>query len=311
MSEKLKIVFAGTPAFALPSLEKLTADKKFEIVAVFTRPDRPVGRGQKVVAPPIKVLAEKLGLPVCQKKLTAESLRAVANSELDFLVVVAFGQILPTAVLEIPQFGGINLHASLLPKFRGASPIASAILAGENETGVSFQKMVAELDAGDVFASFPIPLQNENANELSTKLAHLGADEFPEVLKKIARGEISAQPQNVAAATFCTKIQKTDGRVSWSKDSAETLQKKLCAFTPWPGVWTTFGGQTLKLLDFEIARSETAAHAGEVFAVDKKVFVATRDGAITLRKVQLAGRRAVSASDFARGERGFIGGVLK
>ncbi|MFH0776364.1 MAG: methionyl-tRNA formyltransferase, partial [Patescibacteria group bacterium] len=147
---KIQIAFAGTPQFALPSLENLAADSEIEIVKVFTQPDRPVGRGQKIAPPPVKILAEKLQIPVEQNKLTAQNL----PPNLDFLAVVAFGQILPTEILEIPRFGAVNLHASLLPQFRGASPIQSAILANAEKTGVSFQKITTKLDAGDVFAEF-------------------------------------------------------------------------------------------------------------------------------------------------------------
>lgn len=307
MSKKLKIAFAGTPDFALPSLESLFADSEIIIEKVFTQPDRPVGRGQKIAPPPVKILAEKFHLPVEQKKLTAANL----PEDLDFLAVVAFGQILPSEVLALPRFGCVNLHASLLPKFRGASPIQAAILAGECKTGVSFQKISAKLDAGDLFASFTIPLKNENSVELAVKLAALGGEKFPEVLKKIAAGEITATPQDEAEATHCTKIQKTDGQIDWSADATEVLLRKARAFFDWPGVWTIFAKQNLKLVEFTAAQKFPGKKPGEVFTSEKHVFVATIDGSLELRKVQLAGKRVLEVADFVRGNAKFVGSLLE
>jgi len=304
--KKLKIAFAGTPDFAVPSLENLAADPAIEIQKVFTQPDRPVGRGQKIAPPPIKILAEKLNLPVEQKKLTPDNF----PKDLDFLAVVAFGQILPTEVLDLPKFGCVNLHASLLPQFRGASPIQSAILENVEKTGTSFQKISTKLDAGDVFASFEILLKNENSVELSEKLARLGAEKFPAVLKKIASGEISAIPQNSAEATSCSKIQKSDGRIAWQKDSTEILDRKKRAFAGWPGVWTIFENQNLKLVDFLVAEKFEGKKAGEVFEFEKRIFVATIDGAIQLKKIQLAGKKILATEDIVRGNSNFVGAEL-
>lgn len=307
MSKKLRIAFAGTPDFALPSLENLAADSDIEIVHVFTQPDRPVGRGQKIAEPPIKTLAKKFDLPLTQEKLTAKHF----PSDVDFLAVVAFGQILPSDVLELPKFGSVNLHASLLPKLRGASPIQSAILQGFEKTGVSFQKISEKLDAGDVFASFEIALGKENSIELAEKLSQLGGEKFPEVLKKIASGEISAIPQNESEATHCSKIQKADGRVDWEQDSAEVLVRKLRAFKPWPGVWSEFEGKVVKLRELGTWNLERgtgdAKQPGEVFESDGKILVKTMDGAIELRRIQIEGKQEMDVGDFVRGERGFVG----
>lgn len=316
MSEKLKIAFAGTPEFALPSLEALLADPQIEVAAVFTQPDKFAGRGQRFTSPPVKIFAEKNGIPVFQKRIGASKIQKL---NLDFLAVVAFGQILSREVLAVPRFGCLNLHASLLPKFRGASPIQSALLAGESKTGVSFIRISEQLDAGDVFARFEIPIGNKNAVELSAELAALGGAKFPAVLKKIASGELQAIPQNEAKASFCQKIQKADGRVDWQKDSTKLLARKLRAFAPWPGVWTIlrfrgeqgFDGKVLKLVEFEKSqRSEVKSQSGEVFEKNGKIFAAMADGAIELKKVQLAGKKILSAKEFARGERGFVGSRL-
>ena len=307
MPKNLKIAFAGTPEFALPSLENLVADPEISIAKIFTQPDRPIGRGQKIGQPPVKILAEKLGIPVEQNKLTAANLPV----DLDFLAVVAFGQILPTKILEIPRFGCVNLHSSLLPQFRGASPVQSVILAGDEKTGVSFQKISAELDAGDIFASFAISLTGENSAELAEKLAQLGGEKFPAILKKIAAGAITAAPQNSADATFCSKIRKSDGRVEWAKNSTEILLRKKRAFAEWPGIWTTFAGANLKLVEFAAAKKFPGKRVSEVFEFEKNIFVATTNGALRLEKIQLAGKKILAAADFARGNSNFVGSFLK
>ncbi|MBU1089342.1 methionyl-tRNA formyltransferase [Patescibacteria group bacterium] len=308
MAKKLKIAFAGTPEFAIPSLRSLIADEGIEVVAVFTQPDQSAGRGNRLTPPPIKIFAEENGIPVFQKKIDASKIQKL---NLDFLAVVAFGMILPSEVLEVPRFGCVNLHASLLPKFRGASPIQSAILSGEAKTGVSFMRISEQLDAGDIFAQFEIEIGKKNAEQLSVELAKLG-DKFPEVLKKIARGKLKATPQNSAEATSCSKIRKADGRVSWEEDSAEIILRKLRAFAGWPSVFTSFQGKILKLIELESWQLPVGSRQnGEVFAEDGKIGVKVVDGAIELKKVQLAGKKVLPAAEFARGERGFVGAKLR
>ncbi|MFH1546010.1 MAG: methionyl-tRNA formyltransferase [Patescibacteria group bacterium] len=262
MAKKLKIAFAGTPEFAIPSLRSLIADEEIEVVTVFTQPDKSAGRGNRLTPPPIKIFAEENGIPVFQKKIDASKIQKL---DLDFLAVVAFGMILPSEVLEVPRFGCVNLHASLLPKFRGASPIQSAILSGEAKTGVSFMRISEQLDAGDIFAQFEIEIGKKNAEQLSAELAKLG-NKFPEVLKKIAREKLKAIPQNSAEATSCSKIRKADGRVSWEEDSAEIILRKLRAFAGWPSVFTSFKGKILKLIELESWQSAVGSRQnGEVF----------------------------------------------
>ncbi len=307
MSKKLKVVFAGTPEFAIPSLEALLADSEIEVSAVFTQPDKPVGRGNKITPPQIKTFALEKGVEVLQPdKFT---LADIEKFKPDFLVVVAYGMILPNDVLDFPNFGCVNLHASLLPKFRGASPIQSAILAGEEKTGVTFMRISEELDSGDVFQKFEVPIGEKSAEELSEDLAKLG-DKFPEVLKKIASGELLSTPQDETKATFCTKIKREDGKVDWEKDSSEVLLRKLRAFTPWPGVFTTFDGKILKLLEFSGWQSAISLQSGEVFEADGKFGVKIADAAIELKKVQLEGKNAMEIGEFVRGNEEFMGGKL-
>ena len=305
--QKLKIAFAGTPKFAIPSLRNLIQDEGIEISAVYTQPDKAAGRGKILTPPPVKIFALENDLKVSQpSKLTKADLEG-----LDFFVVVAYGKILPKEILEIPKFGCVNLHASLLPKFRGASPIQSAILADEQKTGVTFMQIGEQLDAGAAFAKFEISIAQKNALELSAELAELGGKELPEILRKITSEEISPVKQNESKATFCRKIQKSDGEISWEKDSTKTLLLKLQAFAGWPNLWTKFGGKTLKLISF-VAWQPSAENLknGEVFEQDGKIGVKTSDGAIELKKIQLEGKNEMSVGDFVRGNRDFVGAKL-
>lgn len=306
--DKLKVVFAGTPDFAIPSLQSLAADPEIEVSAVFTQPDRPVGRGNKITPPPVKVFAEEKGIKVFQPEKMAKS--DLESLQPDFLAVVAYGMILPDDVLDLPRFGCVNLHASLLPKFRGASPIQSAILAGEKKTGVTFMQISKQLDAGDIYEKFEVQIGEKNAEGLSRELADLGG-KFPEVLKKVAAGELSATPQNEAEATFCSKIKKEDGKVNWAEDSSETLLRKLRAFAPWPGVWTTYKDQVLKLLEFSRGQGTgSRGQNGEVFENEGKICVKTVEGAIELKTVQLEGKKAMEIGEFVRGNKDFVGARL-
>ncbi|MCF7836516.1 methionyl-tRNA formyltransferase [Candidatus Gracilibacteria bacterium] len=304
--QKLKIAFAGTPDFAVESLRTLIADEGIEVVKVFTQPDKPAGRGQALVPPPVKVFAEENGVEVLQP----EKLKKADLEGLDFLVVVAYGMILPNEALNVPQFGCVNLHASLLPKFRGASPIQSSILAGEEKTGVTFMQISEQLDSGDIFAQEEIEIGEKNSLELSDELAELG-NKFPEILQKIAGGQLQPIAQDDSEATFCGKIKKEDGKLDWEKDSTEILVRKKRAFAGWPGVWCEYEGKILKLIEYRIQNTEYGVQKnGEVFEFEGKVFVKTIDGAIQLKKVQLAGKKILAAEDFAHGDSNFVGAEL-
>jgi methionyl-tRNA formyltransferase len=306
MNKKLNIAFAGTPEFAIPSLAALMQNKNIQIKKIYTQPDKPAGRGKKITASLIKIFAQQNGLQVLQPlKIKKSDLE-----NLDFLVVVAYGMILSTEILLAPKFGCVNLHASLLPKYRGASPIQSAILAGEKQTGITFMQISEQLDSGDIFSQYEISTKNKNAKELSAELAELG-NKFPEILQKIANGKLQASPQDKKQATFCSKIKKEDGEVNWEKDSTEMLMRKLRAFTLWPSVWTRYNGKVLKLLDFVSLQKEgSGMQVGEVFSEAQKIFVKTFDGSIELRMVQLEGKREMNVEEFVRGDVDFVGSIL-
>jgi methionyl-tRNA formyltransferase len=307
-----RIVFMGSPAFAVPALERL-ADS-YEVVAVVTQPDRPAGRKRRLTAPPVKAAALARGLPVWQPP-TLRTPQAVARLRAlapDLVVVVAFGQILRANVLEIPPHGCLNLHGSLLPKYRGAAPVPATILSAETETGVTLMRMDEGMDTGPVIAQATCPIAPDDTTAtLGDKLCHLGADLLIETLPRWLAGEVTSQPQDDSQATYCHPIAKSDGRLDWQL-SAEELARRVRAFIPWPTAFTSWQGKQLKVLRaLPLSNWRGEGRPGEVVALDDGVGVATGRGALRLEEVQLAGKRAMTTGDFLRGQRGFVGSVLE
>jgi methionyl-tRNA formyltransferase len=306
-----KLIFMGTPDFALPVLRALI--KRYEVVGVVTQPDQRVGRGRKVEAPPVKVLALAHNLPVLQPpslrqpNVVAE-LKALAP---ELIVVAAYGQILPAEVLVIPPRGCLNVHASLLPKYRGAAPIAAAILAGEEETGVTIMLMDEGMDTGPILAQATCPISPADTQEsLSTRLAQLGADLLMETLPRWLAGKIEPRPQDHSQATYSRVITKEDGLIDWSQSAVE-IWRRCRAYYPWPSTYTYWRGKLLKILRAEpLPNWSGEGEKGQVVALDDGLAVITGKGALLLGTVQLAGKRAMSIADFARGQRDFVGSVL-
>ncbi|MGM0671648.1 methionyl-tRNA formyltransferase [Thioalkalivibrio sp.] len=300
--ESLRIVYAGTPDFAVPALEALI-ESGHAPVAVYTQPDRPAGRGRKRRPGPVKQVAEGAGLPVVQP----ESLKgAEAQAELaawrpDILIVAAYGLILPRAVLALPPLGGLNIHASLLPRWRGAAPIHRAILAGDAETGVCLMQMAPGLDTGPVHACRRTPITPETTTgSLHDTLARQGAQLLVEQLPAIAAGESAPWPQDDAQATYARKLEKQEAWVDWSQ-SSPALDRQVRAFNPWPVAQTGWQGQVVRVhAASPIAVAADAAPGTILEAGPEGVDVATGDGVLRLQTVQLPGRRAVAASDWAR-----------
>jgi len=308
----LRVVFMGSPRFAVPSLEYLVS-AGYELAAVYTQPDRTGGRGRSLAASSVKQAAEALGLTVVQpQSLKApEAVEKLASFKPDIIVVAAFGQLLPKAVLELPRLGCLNVHPSLLPKFRGASPVAAAILAGEDFSGVSIMLLDEGMDSGPVLARAQIPVADSDTTaSLSEKLSLVGAGLLGEVLVGWIRGELTPQPQDEAKATYCQPITKAEGEIDW-KLSAVEIWRRVRAFYPWPGSYTRWRGKTLKVIEAIPLTAETKAKEGEVVALDSGGFgIGTGDGVLNILKVQLEGKQALSAADFLRGQRDFIGAVL-
>ncbi len=311
---ELRVVFMGTPDFAVPSLEYLILDE-YEVVAVYTQPDKTAGRGRSLVFPPLKKAALSLGLPVVQPVnfKSPEVVTQLASFHPDVIVVAAFGQILPQSVLDIPRYGCINIHPSLLPRFRGASPVAAAILAGDKFTGVSIMLMESGLDTGPVLARAQVSISaHDTTGSLTTKLARIAANLLLETLPCWLRGELAPQPQNEAEATYSETISKEEGEIDWQL-SATDIWRRVRAFYPWPGCYTRWRGRQLKIIEaLPLTEGETAA-AGQVVAVEQSgaaFGVGTGEGILGVLRVQMEGKRVMSAAEFLRGQREFIGVAL-
>jgi len=314
----LRVIFMGTPEFAVPSLEHLILSK-YQVVAVYTQPDKPAGRGRSLVPPPLKRAALTLELPVVQpaglKK--PEAVAQLAGFHPDVIVVAAFGQILPPAVLDIPRCGSINIHPSLLPRFRGVSPVAAAILAGDEFTGVSIMLMDRGLDTGPVLARAQISIsEQDTTGSLTAKLSLIGAHLLLEVLPRYLRGEITPQPQDEAETTYSASISKEEGEIDWHL-SAIDIWRRVRAFHPWPGSYTRWQGKQFKIIEAVPLPREGTLEVGQALAlspgagVSEAAFgVSTGDGVLGVLKVQLEGKRAMSAAEFVRGQRHIIGAIL-
>lgn len=312
----VRVVFMGTPDFAVPSLRALLQNAApghawhtgLDVVGVLTQPDRPAGRGRQVVSSPVKRFAQKHGIPILQPR----SLRRIeAQEELaalapDVIVVAAFGQILPPAVLQLPRFGSLNVHASLLPRHRGASPIVGAILAGDAQTGVSIMLMDEGLDTGPVLAQATTPLvADETAGQVFERLAELGAVTLVNTLPLWLAGGVTPEPQDETAATLTRPLAKEQGRLDWTQP-AEQLARQVRALTPWPGAYTTWEGKQLKILAAHPVPMPAGTHPpGQCFVVGEngaeQLSVAANEGALALDVIQLEGRRALPAADVLRG----------
>ncbi len=298
----MRLIFLGTPAFAVPTLERMV-EAGHKVVEVITQPDRPRGRGQHPAAPPVKQTALRLGLPVYQPERVrrpeaVEHLRELAP---DGMVVVGYGQIIPQNVIDIAPLGIINVHASLLPKYRGAGPIQWAILNGETHTGVTTMRIDAGLDTGDMLLKAETEIgPEETAEELGQRLAVLGAGLLVETLEALANGTVTPEPQNPAAATYAPLLKKEDGVINWSRP-AEAIHNRVRGLQPWPGAYTSFRGQPL-----HVWRSRTRNTAGAPpgrFLSLKPLVAACGERSVELVEVQLEGRKRISAVDFVNGQR--------
>jgi methionyl-tRNA formyltransferase len=302
----MKIVFMGTAELSCASLEKLARDKNFQIAAVVTQPDKPKGRELKLQPSPVKLLAQKLSLKILQPAKAREEKFISELRELkpDLIVVVAYGQILPQSILDLPKFGCLNVHTSLLPKYRGASPIQSAILNGETETGVTIMKMDAGLDTGKIISQARTPiLPEDNSQTLHDRLAQLGAELLVETIPDYVAGKIPPKLQNNPEATYAAKIKKEDGRIDWNL-SAQEILNRLRAFTPWPGAFTFLKTKSkpklLKIWKAEIVNG--SGKPGEISAADKNgIVVACGKNALRILELQREGGRKLSTQEFLAG----------
>jgi methionyl-tRNA formyltransferase len=306
-----RIVFMGTPDFAVPALQALARDH--QVAGVVTQPDRPAGRGRRLVAPPVKEAAQALGLELFQPATLRppEAVERLRAWQPELVVVAAFGQILRPEVLAIPPHGCLNIHASLLPRWRGAAPIPAAILAGDGRTGVTIMRMDEGLDTGPMLAQadWPIGLR-DTAGSLTAALARLGASLLMEALPGWLAGAIAPRPQDEALATTCRTLHKEDGLLDWALPAAH-LDRQVRACDPWPGAYTTWAGQRLRILRARPLPGGTAgAEPGRVVDLAPGTAVATGEGLLELLEVQLAGKGAMDAHAFGQGRRDFAGSLL-
>ncbi|HEY6452593.1 MAG TPA: methionyl-tRNA formyltransferase [Steroidobacteraceae bacterium] len=303
----LRVAFAGTPEFAVPALRALAASPH-ELVGVLTQPDRPAGRGRELKASPVKALARELGLPIAQPAgLQSESARAALHGwASEVLVVVAYGMLLPPAVLGLPRLGCLNIHASLLPRWRGAAPIQRAILAGDADTGVSIMQMDSGLDTGAVLAQRRVPMPPEaDAGQLGARLSTLGAAMLLETLEALEAGRARPEPQSAEGVTYAGKISKSEAHIDWRR-SAEHIARQVRAFNPWPVAETAWRGQQLRIWSARVAASDPCRagepEPGAVLGLHgEELRVACGEGVLALTRLQLAGRRALPAAEFAGG----------
>lgn len=334
----LRIIFMGTPSFAVPALESLIANRApgvilpdgYEIVTVITRPDKPVGRGKEIVFSPVKQAALAHGIPVWQpgSLKRPETIEALAAYRADLFIVAAFGQILPQAVLDLPRYGTLNIHASLLPRYRGVSPISEAILQGENETGVTIMLIDAGVDTGHILLKRRIPISPlETTGSLTVKLARVGAEALMEALPLWIGGKLTPQPQDEQQASYTRMVRKEDGLIDWHL-SADILARQVRAYNPWPGAHTHWRGKLLKIL---AAHPIAPTHEPEELSIptlgspsaplglvtlrkedgQSMLLVTTGEGLLAVDRLQLEGKKAMSAEEFLRGYPQIVRDILE
>jgi methionyl-tRNA formyltransferase len=301
----IRTVFMGSPEFALPVLRGLAG--AYPLVGVVTQPDRPAGRGRTLTPPPVKSLAEELGLPLIQPRRLRDpqAMAQLRQWDPQLIVVAAFGQILRPELLELPSYGCVNVHASLLPRWRGAAPIPAAILHGDPQTGVTIMLMDPGVDTGPILSQRPTPIQpGETTGQLSERLAQLGAELLLETLPRYLSAELQPQPQPLEGATYASMLKKEDGRLDFNQPAQE-LERRVRAFHPWPGAFMEWQGLPLKIHRARLGVPAGEQPPGKQLVQDGLPGVATPQGTLLLEEVQPAGKRPLPGADFLRGARGW------
>ena len=310
MSDKLNIIFAGTPDFSVPPLKALI-ESDHNVIAVYTQPDRPAGRGRKLTASPVKQVASEQGIPVYQPKnfKAEEDLAQLEGLKADLMVVVAYGLILPQRVLDAPRLGCINIHASLLPRWRGAAPIQRAVLAGDEESGITIMQMEAGLDTGPMLLKLNTPIGvQETGGSLHDRLSEMGAEALMQALPGIAEGSIQPKIQDDALANYASKLDKAEAVIDWRRSAAE-LDRQIRAFNPWPVAQTLWGDKVVRIWQSTVTDLQSDAAPGSVIAASKQgLDVATGDGVLRVLSLQMPGKRAMSVADFLNANR--VDGVV-
>ena len=306
-----KIIFFGTPDFARPSLEKLI-NSGYLVIDVVTQPDKKIGRKQKEIHSPVKELALKHKIPVFQPEKISDPncVQKIKDLNPGLIVVAAYGQILPKEILEIPKYGCINIHASLLPKYRGVSPIQAAILNGDKETGVTIILMDEKMDHGKIVKSSKLKVQSDiTLSELHDELAKLGAELLVEILPKWFSGQIKPKTQDESQASYTKILKKEDGQIDWHK-SAEVIERQIRAFTPWPGSFCFWGNKRLKIIKAKVL-DINKTEPGKVYEIGDKIAVQTGENMLELERIQLEGKKEMDVKEFLRGYPEFVGTKLE
>jgi methionyl-tRNA formyltransferase len=314
--EKKKTIFMGTPEFALPSLEALLKGP-YQVVSVYTQPDRPTGRGRSMALSPVKEYALQKGIAVEQPETlkSTEEKEKMAQYKPELIVVVAYGKLIPEDILILPEYGCINVHPSLLPKYRGASPIQTAILKGEQVTGVTIMLLDAGMDSGPVLRQEEVTIQNEDtAGTLSIKIADASAQLLERTLKEWMSGKIKPQPQDENKASYTETIEKGDGRIDW-KLAAKDIWLRVKAYNPWPGCSTTWKGKKLRIESAIPLEEEVGGMVGKIIELPQEITtpvgVKCGKGVLGLVTIQLEGKRKMPVGEFIRGQRDFTGSILE
>ncbi|MCY4187448.1 MAG: methionyl-tRNA formyltransferase [Bryobacterales bacterium] len=306
----MRAIFIGTPEFAVPSLALLA--KHHQVAEVVTQPDRPAGRGRRLAAPPVRQEAEQLSLPAYQPERIRDErvFERLASHAPEVIAVVGYGQMIPKRIRDLPPHGCVNVHSSLLPKYRGAAPVNWALVNGETRTGVTTMRISRQMDAGDILLARSIEiLPAERASDLNRRLASLGAKLLIETLQGLQSGTLQPRPQDHEAATFAPLIRREDGLVDWSWP-AKSVHDRLRGFDPWPGIYSFFRGKRLRIREAQVAAERESA-PGCLAVGEKQVSVGCGQGSLVLEEIQMEGRNAVTAADFARGYRVESGEVLR
>lgn len=308
MSDPPRVLFYGSPDFAVPTLRALI-ESPYRPVAVVTQPDARAGRGRSLRPPPVKKLAAEHGIPALQPSRLRDgaAIAQIASLKPDLQIVAAYGQIIPVEILDLPKHGTLNVHASLLPRWRGASPISAAILHGDEETGVTIMLVDETEDTGDILRQRATAVgPSEHAGELSDRLAEMGAGLLLETIPDWLDGSITPLPQDSALATRARRVKKQQGRIDWASDAAQ-IARHVRAYTPWPAAATTLGKTAIRITEATRLEAESSEEPGMIVGDGETIDVATGDGVLQVQRLQRAGKRELSAEEFSRGTRDLVG----
>lgn len=309
---KIRTIFIGTPDFGIPAFRALMQDEQFDIVAVITNLDAPVGRKQILTPPPIKIEAEKHKIPVFQPKKISDLQSTIKNLKSEIIIVIAYAQLIPEKILNLPKYGCINVHGSLLPRYRGAAVIQAPILNGDERTGVTIMKMDKGLDTGPILAQAEIKIApNETGDSLYDKLSQLGADILLNTLKKYIAGKIKPKPQDEIKTSYVNQIKKKHGLIDWSKPAVE-IERFVRAMASWPSAWTWLQNKRLKITATQQQSLAINSYKpGKTFIYNSGLAVQCGKDALIIKKLQLEGKKEITSDEFLRGQKDFVGSILK